>query len=88
MKQVFHTKLQNGRRVTIPAELCEKHGLRPGDVLVLEASSSGIVLRSLATVVQEVHAFFADLAPATDRLSDELSRDRRAESNLEDRVNP
>jgi len=83
MNRVFHTRLQKGRRVTIPAELCQKFELRPGDPLVLESSEAGIVVQPLYTVIHEVQAFFADAAPANVRLSDELSRDRRAEAERE-----
>jgi bifunctional DNA-binding transcriptional regulator/antitoxin component of YhaV-PrlF toxin-antitoxin module len=85
MNHVIHTKLGEGRRVAIPAELCQEYGLQTGDPLVMEASAAGIVLRPLDTVIHELQAFFADAAPAKVRLSDELSRDRRAEAEREDR---
>jgi len=84
MSNVIHTKLGEGRRVAIPAALCHKYGLKPGDPVVLEASALGIVLRPVDAVVNEVQAFFADVAPAKVRLSDEVIRDRRAEAKRED----
>ena len=42
-------------------------------------------MRPLDKVIQEVQAFFADAAPRDVVLSDELSRDRRAEAAREDR---
>jgi bifunctional DNA-binding transcriptional regulator/antitoxin component of YhaV-PrlF toxin-antitoxin module len=80
MVHVIHTKMGEGRRVAIPAELCQKYGLQPGTPVVLEASPSGIVVRPLETVITEVQAFFADAAPPEVLLSEELSRDRRAEA--------
>lgn len=74
-----------GRRVAIPAELCHEYGLEPGTPVVLEPSESGIVVRPLDTVLREVQAFFTDAAPSDVVLSDELSRDRRAESAREER---
>src|SRR4051812_36808147 len=85
MTRVIHTKMSEGRRVAIPAELCHGYGLEPGDPLVLEPTESGIVLRPLDAVIREVQAFFADAAPAEVVLSEELSKDRREEAAREDR---
>src|SRR4051812_31896937 len=62
MSHVIHTKMGEGRRVAIPAELCQEYGLKPGTPVVLEPSESGIVLRPLDTVIKEVQAFFAGAA--------------------------
>ena len=80
MVHVIHTKMGEGRRVAIPADLCQEYGLQPGTAVVLEPSPTGIVVRPLDTVIREVQAFFADAAPPDVVLSEELSRDRRAEA--------
>jgi bifunctional DNA-binding transcriptional regulator/antitoxin component of YhaV-PrlF toxin-antitoxin module len=85
MVNVIHTKLGEGRRVAIPAELCQRYGIEPGDSVVLEPTDSGIVMRPLETVIREVQAYFADLAPPDVKLSEELLRDRREEAKREDR---
>jgi bifunctional DNA-binding transcriptional regulator/antitoxin component of YhaV-PrlF toxin-antitoxin module len=85
MSHVTHTKMSEGRRVAIPAEMCQEYGLKPGSPVVLEPSGSGIVVRPLDTVIGEVQAFFADAAPPDVLLSEELSKDRRAEAAQEDR---
>ena len=85
MVNVKHTKLGEGRRVAIPAELCHRYGIVPGDPVVLEPSDAGIVLRPLDTVIREVQAYFADLAPTDVPLSEELLRDRREEAESEER---
>ena len=52
MANVIHTKLGEGRRVAIPAELCQRYGIEPGDPVVLEPTDSGIVyLYALASQV-------------------------------------
>src|SRR5262249_514713 len=84
MTNVIHTKLGEGRRVVIPVELCQELGLEPGDPLVLESTEAGIVVRPLDTVIREVQAYFADAAPLQVLLWEELSRDRRAETDRED----
>jgi bifunctional DNA-binding transcriptional regulator/antitoxin component of YhaV-PrlF toxin-antitoxin module len=85
MVNVIHTKLGEGRRVAIPAELCQRYGIEPGDPVVLEPTDTGIVMRPLDVVIREVQAYFADLAPADVRLSEELLRDRREEAERENR---
>jgi len=85
MNQVIHTKMSDGRRVAIPADMCKEYGLEPGAPVVLESTDAGIVVRPLDAVIREVQAFFADAAPADVVLSDELRRDRKAEAARENR---
>jgi bifunctional DNA-binding transcriptional regulator/antitoxin component of YhaV-PrlF toxin-antitoxin module len=85
MNQVIHTKMSDGRRIAIPAEMCKEYGLKPGGPVVLEPSDAGIVVRPRDAVVREVQAFFADAAPAGVILSEELSLDRKAEAAREKR---
>jgi bifunctional DNA-binding transcriptional regulator/antitoxin component of YhaV-PrlF toxin-antitoxin module len=85
MENVIHTKLGEGRRVAIPAELCERYGIEPGDPVVLEPSASGIVMRPLDAVIREVQAYFVDAAPPGVSLSEELLRDSRKEAERESR---
>jgi bifunctional DNA-binding transcriptional regulator/antitoxin component of YhaV-PrlF toxin-antitoxin module len=85
MGNVIHTKMGEGRRIAIPAELCQRYGIEPGDPVVLEPSATGIMMRSLETVIREVQAYFADAAPTGVLLSDELMRDRRKEAEQENR---
>ena len=85
MSHVIHTKMSEGRRIAIPAEMCHEYNLEPGNTVVMEASESGIVLRPLDTVIDEVRNFFADAAPPDVKLSEELSKDRRKEAAKEER---
>jgi bifunctional DNA-binding transcriptional regulator/antitoxin component of YhaV-PrlF toxin-antitoxin module len=80
MHRVIHTKLGEGRRVAIPSEMCRELGLEPGAPVVLESTDTAIVLRPLDEVIREVQDFFADAGPTNVLLSEELSRDRRAEA--------
>jgi bifunctional DNA-binding transcriptional regulator/antitoxin component of YhaV-PrlF toxin-antitoxin module len=85
MDHVIHTKLSAGRRIAIPAELCQQYGIAPGDPVVLETSAAGIVMRPLDTVLREVQAYFADAVAPGVSLSEELLRDRREEAKREHR---
>jgi hypothetical protein len=51
----------------------------------LEPTGSGIVVRPLDAVIDEVQAFFADLAASDVLLSEELIRDRCEEAKRESR---
>ena len=84
MTDSIHTKLGQGRRVAIPADLCNRYHLFPGDPVVLEPIDAGIVMRPLQEVIHEVQSFFADAAPSKVRLSDELIRERRTEAAKDD----
>ena len=81
----FILKLGEGRRVAVPAELCQRYGMEPGDPIVLEPSDAGIVMRPLDAVIREVQAYFADAAPPGVSLSEELLHDRREEAKRENR---
>ena len=83
MNHVIHTKMSEGRRIDIPADLCQEYGLKPGAPVVLESSETGIMVRPLENVVRDVQAYFADVAPPDVLISDELLRDRRAEAERE-----
>jgi bifunctional DNA-binding transcriptional regulator/antitoxin component of YhaV-PrlF toxin-antitoxin module len=80
MTNCIHTKLGEGRRIAIPADLCQRYHLQPGDPVVLEPMDAYFVVRPLEDVISEVQAFFAGIAPSGVVLSEELSRDRRAEA--------
>ena len=83
MSSVIHTRLGRGRRISIPAELCQQFGLKPGDPVVLEPSDAGITVRRLDDVIQELQGYFAGVVPAKVVLSEELLRDRREEAAKE-----
>lgn len=82
---VVHSKLGAGRRVAIPAELCQQYQLNPGDPVVLESSENGITIRSYADVLREIQEYFRDDAPRDTLLSDELIAERRREAAMESR---
>lgn len=85
MNHVVHTKMSEERRIAIPADLCREYGLKPGSSVVLESTESGIVLRPVDSVIREVQAFFADVAPRDVLVSEELIKERREEAAREER---
>jgi bifunctional DNA-binding transcriptional regulator/antitoxin component of YhaV-PrlF toxin-antitoxin module len=47
MDQVYHLILGDSRRLALPASLCRKYGLKPGDHLLLTEGQDGLSLCSL-----------------------------------------
>lgn len=81
--EIVHTKLGVSRRLAIPAELCQRYGLAPGGPVVIEATESGLMVRPLERVLDEVQSYFAAVAPREAVLSEELLRERREEAGRE-----
>jgi AbrB family looped-hinge helix DNA binding protein len=85
MDQVYHTKLGEGRRVAIPAELCDELGLRPGAPLAIEVREDGLHLVPYEQIIREVQAAFAPYKRPGVSTVDELIRERREEAAREER---
>ena len=85
MENVFHTKLGEGRRVAIPAEVCHKLGLHPGDPVTVELHDNELHLVPYLQVVREVQKAFAPYKKPGVSVVDELIRERREEAARENR---
>lgn len=85
MDHVYYTKLGEGRRVAIPAEVCQELGLRPGDPLALKVGDEGLQLLPYEKVVREVQAAFAPYKRPGVSVVDELIQERRKEAAREER---
>jgi AbrB family looped-hinge helix DNA binding protein len=83
MEDVFHTKLGEGRRVAIPAEVCQKIGLSPGDPVSIEIHDDGLHLVPYLQVIREVQRAFAPYKKPGVSVVDELIRERREEAARE-----
>lgn len=84
MTDAFHVKLADDGRVVIPASLRHRLGLKPGDPLVIDAEGDVVRVRSAASVLAEVQAYFQRFAPPDVNMVDELIADRRAEAAKEE----
>jgi AbrB family looped-hinge helix DNA binding protein len=80
METVFHTKLGEGRRVAIPADVCQKLGLHPGDPLAIEIHDDGLHLIPYAQIIRDVQKAFAPYKKRGVSVVDELIRERREEA--------
>ena len=85
MESVFHTKLGEGRRVAIPAHVCQKLGIHPGDPLAIEIHDDGLHLIPYAQVIRDVQKAFAPYKKHGVSVVDELIRERREEATRENR---
>lgn len=85
MENVYYTRLSGGRRVAIPAEVCEKVGLNQGDPLEIRVNEHGLQLIPFDQVIQEVQQAFAPFRKSGVSMVDVLIRERREEAAREDR---
>lgn len=80
-----YVKIGEDGRVVIPSSLRKELGIKPGDTLVIESDGDSLLLRGYERMLQEVQEAFADIAPPSQLLSEELLRDRRKEADRESR---
>ena len=85
MDRVYHTKLGEGRRVAIPAEVCEEFGLQPGAPLAIKVHEDSLQLVPYEQIIREVQAAFAPYKQPGVSVVDELIRERREEAARENR---
>jgi AbrB family looped-hinge helix DNA binding protein len=80
----IHSKLGEDRRVAIPAKVCARLGIAPGDPLVLEEDGESLRLIPFARLLQYIQATFAPYRIEGHSEVDELIAERRAEAAQDD----
>jgi AbrB family looped-hinge helix DNA binding protein len=85
MENVYHTKLGEGRRIAIPAEVCDQLGLRPGAPLAITIEADGLHVVPYEQIIREVQAAFAPYRQPGVSAVDELIQERRDEAVREER---
>jgi AbrB family looped-hinge helix DNA binding protein len=69
----------------LPARVRRLLGLRPGSHLALTTEPDGSLrLRPYQMIAEQAQGLWADLAPTSKSMTDELSAERRAEAARED----
>jgi AbrB family transcriptional regulator (stage V sporulation protein T) len=82
----YASKLINGGKVVIPAELRRKLGVVPGDTLVFEEDDKGnVLLKTYRQVVKEVQEEMKRMIPPGVSLVEDLFAERRREFEMEQR---
>lgn len=84
MDHVYHTKLGEGRRIAIPAEVCKQMGLQTGAPLTITIEGDGLHVVPYEQIVREVQAAFAPYRKPGVSVVDELIRERREEAAREE----
>ena len=77
------SKLNDNGRIVIPAEIRQKMGLRPGDILLLHVEDNVLIVESQQSRIRRVQESLRRLIPSDRVLSDELVADRREEARNE-----
>ena len=77
------TRMTEGGRLVIPAELRRELALQPGDSVVLDVADGVLRVRPLRRAVEQARGLLRQYLPAGISLSEELIRDRRAEAARE-----
>lgn len=84
MDSVYHTKLGEGRRLAIPAEVCKQLGLQPGTPLAITIENGELHVVPYEQIIREVQAAFAPYRKPGVSVVDELIRERQEEAARED----
>ena len=77
------TRMTEGGRIVIPAELRRELALQPGDSVVLDVTDGALRVRPLRRAVKQARSRLRQYLPTGISLSEELIRDRREEAARE-----
>lgn len=80
----YHGRIDTAGRVTIPADLRRRQGMRVGEEVVLVPGDRGLEIRTYAQIASDAQDLFCRAAPASRVLSEELIADRRRDAALDD----
>jgi bifunctional DNA-binding transcriptional regulator/antitoxin component of YhaV-PrlF toxin-antitoxin module len=80
LEQVYHTKLGDSRRLAIPAELCRKLGLQPGEQLLLRQNGHQLSVTSLRQQAEQMREELRTMLTAGKPLTADLKALREAEA--------
>lgn len=81
----FNAKLNENGRIVIPIAVREQMGLKPGDAVVLEIDSGGVLrIESHRAHIREIQQEFRKpLEPGQKLVSEQLMEDRQEEASQE-----
>ena len=77
---MINTKMSDGGRVVIPAEIRNSMGLKEGDTVLWELRGGEAVLTTRLVQMRQAQTMVRQYVPAGVSLVDELIADRRAEN--------
>jgi AbrB family looped-hinge helix DNA binding protein len=79
-QQVYHLKVDASGRIVLPADARQRNHIAEGDTVIITEDAEGLHIKTRDKVLSDAQAYFAKLAPADIRLSEEILRDRRSEA--------
>lgn len=77
---IVKTKITQGGRLVIPAEMRKRHGMPVGGVVHLVDGEDGVFISTPEQALRRLQKRFAGLVPAGVSLADELIAERREEA--------
>jgi AbrB family looped-hinge helix DNA binding protein len=77
------TRIADGGRVVIPADMRRELGLQSGSEVILDVTNGELRIRTLARVIERAQELVRRYVPDDARLADALIQDRRAATELE-----
>lgn len=80
------TKVQDGGRLVVPAELRRTLGLQTGTEIVMDVVDGALRVRTVAQAIKDAQALVRRYSPAGRMASDELIAERRLEALHEDQA--
>ncbi|MGE0367171.1 MAG: AbrB/MazE/SpoVT family DNA-binding domain-containing protein [Phycisphaerales bacterium] len=80
----YHARIDAAGRVTIPADLRSRHGLRSGDEVVLVPHPGGLEIKTYEQALRDAQDLFCRAAPKSQILSEELIAERRHDAASDD----
>ena len=83
MDHVYHAKLGESRRLALPADLCRKLDLKPGEELLLTPEKSGLMVTSLRHQGERMRQELREMLGQGKSLTGDLKRLRQAEAARE-----
>ena len=83
MQDAHHIKLGDNRRLVLPADLCRKLGINPGDELLVYELENGIAVASLRGQAEQMRRELREMLPESTSLAKDLKKLRQAEAARE-----
>jgi len=81
--QPFHLKIGDGRRIVLPADVCDSLQLGIGDTVIVAVEDDHVTLRSVDSAVERFQALVAEKVSAGTSLVDELIGERQENARRE-----
>jgi AbrB family looped-hinge helix DNA binding protein len=81
--QSYHLKIGDGRRIVLPADVCDSLHLGIGDTVIVAVEENQVTLRSVDSAIARFQALVAQNVPAGVSLVDELIGERRDNARRE-----